>query len=118
MPMADEKQVVLRLAIVDELSPLLADADRLRQSFCRRRLIGNHLARLRIDEERRAAKRNAPHATGVARTHLMELVKSAQKSGYRDGCQHADSDVRRSKTFDVLRSSSGDERTGDGCPHR
>ena len=33
MPMADEKQVVLRLAIVDELSPLLADADRLRQVF-------------------------------------------------------------------------------------
>jgi signal transduction histidine kinase len=32
-PMADEKQVVLRLAIVDELSPLIADADRLRQVF-------------------------------------------------------------------------------------
>jgi signal transduction histidine kinase len=32
-PMADEKQVALRLAIVDEISPLLADADRLRQVF-------------------------------------------------------------------------------------
>src|SRR5205823_1248948 len=32
-PMADEKHVTLRLAIVDELSPLFADADRLRQVF-------------------------------------------------------------------------------------
>jgi len=32
-PMADEKHVTLRLAVVDELSPLFADADRLRQVF-------------------------------------------------------------------------------------
>lgn len=32
-PIADEKQVTLHLAIVDELSPLFADADRLRQVF-------------------------------------------------------------------------------------
>src|SRR5207247_1668565 len=32
-PIAAEKQVALRLAIADDLSPILADADRLRQVF-------------------------------------------------------------------------------------
>jgi signal transduction histidine kinase len=32
-PMAENKQVALRFVIVDELSPLVADADRLRQVF-------------------------------------------------------------------------------------
>ena len=48
----------------------------------------DEMTRLRLDENRRSAKRHAPHAPVVARAHGIELVKCGNDSRDGDGCQH------------------------------
>jgi signal transduction histidine kinase len=94
-PMADEKHVTLRLAIVDELSPMLADAGRLRQVFLN--VLTNAVKFTdgggSVEVDVTAADR-AAHVTirdtgrGIARVMLPHVFERFQQGGPSGGDSH------------------------------